>query len=178
LTPSDDCTFWYTDQFIPSNGAFNWSTRLAAFKFSSCGANLVATTTGLAASPSASSTYGTPVQLTATITGSGSGTPAGTVTFADGSMTLGTSTLDSSGMATLSTSTLGAGSHSLTATYGGDSNYSGSGSSALPYQVSQAGTSTAVSSSSSTSTQGQSVTFTATVTPATSGTPIGAVTFP
>ena len=176
VDPSDDCTFWYTNQYIPSNGTFNWSTRLATFKFSNCGANLVATTTTLSANPSGSSTYGTAVQLIATVSGSG-GTPTGTVTFRDGTLTLGSASLDSSGTAILSTATLAAGSHSITAAYGGDSSYGGSTSSTLSYQVNQAGTSTAVSSSSPTSNQGQSVTFTATVTSSTSGIPTGTVTF-
>ena len=38
VDPSDDCTFWYTNEYIPSNGAFNWKTRIASFKFASCGA--------------------------------------------------------------------------------------------------------------------------------------------
>src|SRR2546422_11540735 len=37
VDPSDDCTFWYTNEYIPSNGAFNWRTRIGSFKFSSCG---------------------------------------------------------------------------------------------------------------------------------------------
>ncbi len=36
IDPSDDCTFWYVDQYIPSNGVFNFHTRLASFKFSTC----------------------------------------------------------------------------------------------------------------------------------------------
>ena len=36
LDPIDQCTFWYTNEYEPSNGAFNWATRIAAFKFSSC----------------------------------------------------------------------------------------------------------------------------------------------
>lgn len=175
IDPSDDCTFWYTDQYIPANGSFNWSTRLATFKFSSCGANLVATTTALSASPSGTSTYGTSVLLTATVSGSG-GTPSGSVTFSDGSTTLGSASL-SSGTATLSTSALTAGTHQLTASYSGDSSFSGSTSSALSYQVNQAGTSTSVVSSGSPSNQGQSVTFTATVTSNTTGIPTGTVTF-
>jgi hypothetical protein len=38
IDPSDDCTFWYTNEYIPSNGAFNWKTRIGSFKFSTCGA--------------------------------------------------------------------------------------------------------------------------------------------
>jgi hypothetical protein len=36
VDPSDGCTFWYTNQYIPSNGSFNWKTRIGSFKFSSC----------------------------------------------------------------------------------------------------------------------------------------------
>jgi len=45
IDPSDDCTFWYTNEYIPSTGEFNWSTRVGSFKFPSCGpAQLVFTT--------------------------------------------------------------------------------------------------------------------------------------
>jgi hypothetical protein len=37
IDPSDDCTFWYTTEYIPSDGSFNWSTQIASFKFPSCG---------------------------------------------------------------------------------------------------------------------------------------------
>jgi hypothetical protein len=36
LDPGDDCTFWFTTEYIPSNGAFNWSTRIGSFKFPGC----------------------------------------------------------------------------------------------------------------------------------------------
>ena len=35
IDPSDDCTFWYTQEYYRTNGA-NWSTRLASFKFTAC----------------------------------------------------------------------------------------------------------------------------------------------
>ncbi len=38
VDPADDCTFWYTQEYIKANGTFNWSTRIANFKFSNCGA--------------------------------------------------------------------------------------------------------------------------------------------
>src|SRR2546425_268481 len=38
IDPVDDCTFWYVNQYIPSNGAFNWATHIYSFKFPSCGA--------------------------------------------------------------------------------------------------------------------------------------------
>jgi len=34
--PSDGCTFWYTDQYIPADGSFNWHTRIGSFSFPSC----------------------------------------------------------------------------------------------------------------------------------------------
>jgi uncharacterized membrane protein len=38
IDPSDDCTFWYTNQYQPSNGTFNWATFVGSFKFINCGA--------------------------------------------------------------------------------------------------------------------------------------------
>jgi len=37
IDPSDDCTFWYANEYQPATGSFNWRTELASFKFSSCG---------------------------------------------------------------------------------------------------------------------------------------------
>lgn len=37
VDPSDDCTFWYTTEYLPADGIFNWSTRIGSFKFSNCG---------------------------------------------------------------------------------------------------------------------------------------------
>jgi hypothetical protein len=36
LDPVDDCTFFYTQEYLKANGSFNWSTRIASFKFPSC----------------------------------------------------------------------------------------------------------------------------------------------
>jgi hypothetical protein len=36
VDPVDDCTFWYTNEYLKANGAFNWSTRIASFKFPGC----------------------------------------------------------------------------------------------------------------------------------------------
>ena len=33
IDPVDDCTFWYTNEYLKSTGAFNWNTRIASFKF-------------------------------------------------------------------------------------------------------------------------------------------------
>lgn len=37
IDPADDCTFWYTNQYLTTNGINNWRTRIAAFKYPSCG---------------------------------------------------------------------------------------------------------------------------------------------
>jgi len=36
IDPSDDCTFWYTQEYYKTTGSFNWTTRIASFKFDSC----------------------------------------------------------------------------------------------------------------------------------------------
>ncbi len=36
IDPADDCTFWFTTQYIGANGTFNWRTRIASFKFPNC----------------------------------------------------------------------------------------------------------------------------------------------
>jgi len=33
IDPSDDCTFWYTNEYLKTDGTFNWSTRISNFKF-------------------------------------------------------------------------------------------------------------------------------------------------
>src|SRR5437016_308039 len=66
IDPSDDCTFWYTNEYQPSNGSFNWATFIGSFKFIGCGQSLTPTTTTLSANPP-SSTYGTSVTFTATV---------------------------------------------------------------------------------------------------------------
>ena len=38
IDPADGCTFWYTNEYLPADGNFNWKTRIGAFKFPSCGA--------------------------------------------------------------------------------------------------------------------------------------------
>ena len=136
--------------------------------------NQGSTTTSVVSSvnPSAS---GQSVTFTATVGGTG-GTPTGTVTFKDGAATLGSGTVNGSGQATFSTSARTLGAHSITAVYGGDSNFTGSTSPVLTQNVNSTSSSTAVVSSVNPSAFGQSVTFTATVT-GSGGTPTGSVTF-
>jgi hypothetical protein len=37
VDPADDCTFWYTQEYIQSNGSYNWNTRIANLIFPNCG---------------------------------------------------------------------------------------------------------------------------------------------
>jgi hypothetical protein len=124
------------------------------------------------------SVFGQTVTLTAMVTGPGSGTPTGTVSFFDGSTLLGTSAM-TGGQGTLSVSGFTGGNHTLTATYGGDSNFGSSTSGAITQTVNKGSTSTTVVSSLNPSSSGDPVTFTATVTPVApaSGTATGTVIF-
>jgi YVTN family beta-propeller protein len=139
-----------------------------------------ASTTTVLNSDSNPSNLGEQVTFTASVTvnSPGTGTPTGSVTFYDGSTTLGTVALDSSQHAAYATSSLTVGSHSITANYLGDTNFLGSTSTVLT-QVVQASTTTALASNPNPSNVGQSVTFTATVTvtPPGTGTPTGTVSF-
>jgi hypothetical protein len=123
-------------------------------------------TTALVSSSNPSAA-GQSVTFTATVTGPSGNTtmPTGLVSFFDGTMTLGSGTLNGSGVATYSTSGLPAGSNSITAAYGGDSNFSGSTSNVVTQVVNAAvklSSTTTVKSSQNPSGQGQPVTFTAT----------------
>jgi len=38
VDPSDNCTFWFTSEYIATTGSANWQTRVGAFTLSACGA--------------------------------------------------------------------------------------------------------------------------------------------
>ena len=110
------------------------------------------------------STVGQSVAFKPVVTGS-SGTPTGNVDFRDGLDVLGSAPL-SGGTATFSISTLSAGSHPITASYSGDSNYSVSLSNVVVQVVNAKVKATInLSSSLNPSDIGQSVKFTATMSP-------------
>ncbi len=37
IDPVDDCTFWYTNEYLKQSGSFNWSTIIGTFKVNGCG---------------------------------------------------------------------------------------------------------------------------------------------
>jgi hypothetical protein len=36
IDPVDDCTFWFTSEYLKANGTFNWSTQITSFKVAGC----------------------------------------------------------------------------------------------------------------------------------------------
>ena len=124
------------------------------------------------------SIFGQPVTFTATVSvvAPGSGSATGTVTFFDNASNIGSGPLDGSGHATLTTSALSAGTHNITAHYGGDGNFNASIGSLPTQTVNQASTTTAVTSNHNPSVFGQPVTFSATVASG-AGIPTGTVQF-
>jgi hypothetical protein len=109
----------------------------------------------------------------------GSGTPTGTVTFLDGTKTLGTMTLDSTARATFSTASLSRGNHAINVNYSGDGNFLASADTNFGETVLKDATTATVTASANPAVLGTTVTFTAALqanSPG-AGTPTGTVTF-
>lgn len=113
---------------------------------------------------------GQPVSLIATVNSTTSGTPTGSVTFTEGTLSLGSAALNSSGIATLSSSTLSMGTHQISASYTGDANFNSSTSSTLNQIVGKAKTTISLSDAAD-------LTLSATVASETGATPAGTVSF-
>jgi hypothetical protein len=68
VDPEDDCTFWYTNEYIPTNGTFNWRTRIVSFSVPGCittpTATLNPTSVPFAEQAVGTSSSSQPVQLT------------------------------------------------------------------------------------------------------------------
>lgn len=94
------------------------------------------TSTSLSSSPNPS-TVGQSVTFTAHVATSGgsTGTPGGSVQFLDGTMPIGTKTIDASGDAELAVNSLTEGSHQITAVYQGSSTFESSTSSPVTQVV-------------------------------------------
>jgi hypothetical protein len=122
VDPSDDCTFWFTSEYIPANGTFNWKTRIGSFKLPGCPAiaardfSIGAAQTALSVSTGGTGTDAITTAVTngsaETVTFSVSGLPTGAnATFSPVSVTAG-------GGSTLTFSALNAalGTYTLTVT--------------------------------------------------------------
>jgi parallel beta-helix repeat protein len=134
----------------------------------------------LSLTSSANPSYvGQAVTFTAKITpAQAGGTISGTINFYDGSANLGTVTVGVSGVAILNTAALAAGTHAITAIYGGNTSQLPSTSNTVNQVVDLIGTSITLATSGTPAAFGQKVTFTATVLSSPSvGTIAGTVSF-
>lgn len=98
-----------------------------------------ATATLLQAAPNPSAP-GAAVTLTATVSPTPAGTPAGTVSFFSGTTLLGTANLNESGVATFTLSTLPSGTETITAVYSGNAGFATSTSAGLAVTETSAST--------------------------------------
>jgi len=124
VDPVDDCTFWYTQEYMKTTGAFNWNTRIANFKFPTCGGTATPDFSVAASPSSLTITQGTNGTSTITVTSlagfnaattlSASGLPSGvTAAFSTNPVTppangtaTSTLTLTASGTATTGAATV------------------------------------------------------------------------
>jgi sugar lactone lactonase YvrE len=139
----------------------------------------ITTTTTLGTS-AATLSVGQPETLTATIVGAATPAMTGTVTFFDGTTSLGSVPVISTatgGTASLTLSTLAAGAHSITAHYSGDPNYALSTSTAQTVTVTTITTTTTLGISAATLSVGQPEILTATIAGIATPAMTGAVTF-
>ncbi|MFL5938289.1 MAG: hypothetical protein ACJ76U_15780 [Gaiellaceae bacterium] len=133
VDPSDDCTFWYTDEYVAANGSFNWHTRIGSFKFPNCSsgpsdfsisaspASLTIGQAGSATTTSSTSvTSGGPQAVDLSATGVPAGTtvgfsPASVSAGGSSTMTVNVGASTAPGPYTLTvTGTAASGSHSTT----------------------------------------------------------------
>ena len=138
----------------------------------------IGTTTTLVPTPNPANA-GAAVELQATVVmASGftaDGAISGQVNFTEDGNSVGSAMLTASGIAVISVSNITAGSHTLVATYVGNTNYAGSGSGDVTETVNSTGTSTALGVTGS-GIAGKPVVLTASVSSST-GIPAGLVTF-
>jgi hypothetical protein len=123
VDPSDDCTFWYTNEYEPANGNFNWDTRISSFTLPNCAAtasndfslSLSPTSGSVTAGSSATSTVSTAVTSGSaqSVSLTASGLPSGaTATFNPASVTAG----GSSTLTIATTTATPSGTYSVTIT--------------------------------------------------------------
>ncbi len=127
--------------------------------------NKTASTLTLTAGPNPALAQ-TSVSLTAQATSSTAGVPTGTVTFSDGGAVLGTAPLDAAGKANYGAANLSVGTHTITAAYSGDQNFTASTASPVAETIGDC-TLKVTGSSSQTVSAGGTATYTFAVTPTT-----------
>jgi hypothetical protein len=113
VDPGDDCTFFYTQEYIPTNGFFNWHTRIVSFKMNNCGAppdfTLSASPNSLSVNQGTSGTSTITVNpangFAGSVSLSASALPSGVTASFNPSSTTGASTVTFSAGATAATGT-------------------------------------------------------------------------
>jgi hypothetical protein len=170
VDPVDDCTFWYTTEYLKANGTFNWSTRIANFKFAGC---TLAPDFALTATPASQSVVaGNGTSYTATVTPSGG--YSGTVTFSVSGLPAGATgaftpaSVTASGSSTLAittTTAVAAGTYPLTIT-GSDGTLTHTASVSLVVSAPVVGDfAVSATPASQTVQAGNATTYTTTITP-------------
>jgi len=154
---------------VAANQSGNSSYAAASQVTQSITVNKIAPSFGLTETPNPVLVQNT-VTLTAAVSSSVN-TPTGSVTFSDGGTALGTAHL-SGGITTLTISTLSVGSHSITAAYGGDGNFTSVSSTAVAETVEDFTLTVGGGGSSQTVQPGGTATFTLPMSPS------GGPTFP
>lgn len=172
---------------VPSAGthtlqaSYSGDTNYAASTSSGATLTVSKTTPTVALSPATTTpAAGSSLQLTAQINtpAAGATAPTGTVNFSLDGSPVGTA-LVNGGTATLTITTPAVGTHSLVATYGGDSNYNAATSPTVTIDVTKGNTTLAVSPSTTTPTANSTMLVTATLTATVTGStiPTGTVSF-
>ena len=137
--------------------------------------NQISTTTTIASS-NPTVNVGTQITFTATVTNTSGPAPTGTVQFTEGTTVLGSSTVSSNGHASLTLATLTPGTHTIVATYSGDTDNSGSASSGLVETIQQIATTTVLTSDVNPASAGATIHLSATVAITAGASPDGAIT--
>ncbi len=151
----------------PSNSIYNAATSPATTVNVAKAAGSVSLTSSI--NPAST---GQAVTFTA-VTNAGA---TGSITFLDGTTVIGTGAINAAGIATFTTSSLAIGSHSITASYAGDTNFTASTSAALNEIVGKIPSAIVLTQNTPVQLMNSMVTFTANVTTPIP-TPTGTVTF-
>jgi hypothetical protein len=113
VDPTDDCSFWYTQEYYATDGSANWKTRIGSFALTDCGGGGDTIPSVTLTVPLEGSTVSGPVTLTATAMDDNG--VAGVEFFVDDS-SLGDATLvDNNWVLPWNTTEWMNGSHSVTA---------------------------------------------------------------
>jgi hypothetical protein len=122
VDPVDDCTFWYTTEYIPANGSFNWRTRIGSFKYPGCGGtptpdfSMSTTPSSVTVTAGSTANYTQNVTRTGGFTGSVSLSISGLPAGAAGTFTPNPNTGATSALAITTSGTTPAGSYVFTVT--------------------------------------------------------------